>query len=139
MTAMGRKRKTSPGLPPDGDNPHYWRPVAGYENYLVSRWGAVWNIDRGRPVAISRRVKWRPYLSANLHKDGKLKHALVHRLVAVAFIPNPYDKPEVNHINENPADNRAENLEWATPAENSIAGTRIARIKATKAGGVYAR
>lgn len=129
---MGRKRKTSPGLPPQGDDPHYWRPIEGYENYLVSRSGEVWNTQRGRPVAITPRVKGRLYLNANLYRDNKLKHAQVHRLVAAAFIPNPENKPTVNHINENPADNRVENLEWATGVEQAVWGTRINRISIAK-------
>ena len=53
-----------------------------------------------------------------LYKNGKRENKLVNRLVAEAFIPNPENKPEVNHIDGNPLNNFVTNLEWATKAEN---------------------
>lgn len=52
------------------------------------------------------------------NEQGKYKRVLIHRLVAVAFIPNPSEKAEVNHINGNKLDNRVENLEWVSREEN---------------------
>ena len=54
----------------------------------------------------------------DLYKDTICKVYLVHRLVALAFIPNPDNKPEVDHINKNRIDNRIENLRWVTSKEN---------------------
>ena len=58
---------------------------------------------------------------------GKQKTVLIHRLVALAFVDNPDNKPTVNHINENKSDNRAVNLEWMTTAEQNKHGTRTVR------------
>lgn len=59
------------------------------------------------------------YWHVGLMTDGKQKRYCVHRLVAQAFIPNPLNKPQINHINGVKTDNRVENLEWATASENT--------------------
>ena len=58
------------------------------------------------------------YTEVRLTKDGKTTTTFIHILIAKAFIPNPYNKPEVNHINGIKTDNRIENLEWCTHSEN---------------------
>lgn len=58
------------------------------------------------------------YLSCTLSLNGEKKKWRVHRLIATAFIPNPNNKPEINHINSIRNDNRVENLEWTTRSEN---------------------
>ena len=79
-------------------------------------------------------LKCRPhnggYTRVVFYKNGArtAKEFLVHRLVAEAFIPNPENKPTVNHINEIKTDNRVENLEWATMIEQNHHGTRLERI-----------
>lgn len=93
------------------------KPVEGYEGrYSVTDDGRVVG-PRGRPLVphINRKTG---YSQLVLRINGKASLALVHRLVAEAFIPNPYGKPTVNHKNGDKTDNRAENLEWATRSEN---------------------
>ncbi|MGL5456756.1 MAG: HNH endonuclease [Citrobacter telavivensis] len=58
------------------------------------------------------------YLGLGLVIDGKRKQYKVHRLVAIQFLPNPEDKPQVNHKDGNPANNHKDNLEWTTAREN---------------------
>lgn len=59
------------------------------------------------------------YLSVDLLKEGKRKHLKVHRLVAQAFIPNPDNKPCIDHIDTNPSNNSVSNLRWASYSENN--------------------
>lgn len=82
-----------------------------------------------------------PYLSADLYKGGKNYTKGIHVLVAMAFIPNPHNKPCVNHKDNNPHNNYVSNLEWATQAENighmveqdrQAKGEKIARSKLTE-------
>ena len=72
------------------------------------------------------------YYRLGLFKDGKKKTFFAHRLVAMAFIPNPYNYPEINHKNEIKTDNRVKNLEWCTKEYNLSYGTRIERVAKAK-------
>lgn len=104
-----------------------FRPVPGYERlYSVSNKGDVLSHRTGKLLAPKKNNSG--YLRVTLCR-GKDNHRTfgIHRLVAKAFIPNPTNKPTVNHINEVKTDNRVENLEWATNAEQNAHGTRTAR------------
>ena len=114
-----------------------WRDITDYEDYYqVSNLGNVKRCEhysyhlRGKghyfklPEKIVRQEErydesrnYR-YRVVTLCKDGKSKTFLIHRLVAVAFIPNPENKPQVNHIDGNPCNNNLSNLEWVTGSEN---------------------
>jgi len=107
-----------------------WKPVPGYEGYYeASSEGRIRSVDRvvyhGK-YAYNRKGRIRipydnqGYDNVTLNKDKVEITYSVHRLIAMTFIPNPENKPCVNHIDGNKRNNHIENLEWATYSENSI-------------------
>ena len=99
------------------------KPIVGFDNYVVSNKGIVINTETNEIKAQFLDTKGYPYVT--LCKNGKLKSIKVHRLVAMAFIDNTENKPEINHINGIKTDNRVENLEWCTSKENSVHKTEV--------------
>lgn len=90
-----------------------WKNTIGH--YMVSNTGIVFNTKTNKEM---KPDTYQRYARVALTVDGVRYKKLIHRLVAEAFIPNPEDKPYVNHKNGGIYDNRVENLEWATQQEN---------------------
>ena len=108
-----------------------WRDIVGYEGYYqVSNLGRVRSVDRVIPRTnqadarlTGKILGFNPhghngYLCVKLSKDGQHKNMRVHRLVAEAFIPNPMEKPQIDHIDMNKHNNTADNLRWVSCKEN---------------------
>ena len=107
-----------------------WRDVVGYEGkYMVSNKGEVYSLLSHIKL---KRLVINGYYRVSLCYDGDIKLALVHRLVAKAFIPNPENKRCVNHLDENRLNNDVSNIEWATHKENTHWGTNIQRMIETQ-------
>lgn len=112
-----------------------WKSIKGYEGiYEVSNLGNVRNIKPRykyiNPNGLLKPVKLNTgYLNVSLiNKDKIRKEHRVHRLVAEAFIPNTDNKPQVNHIDSNRANNNVENLEWVTCKENIVHAQKQGRL-----------
>ena len=132
-------------------NIELWKDIKSFEGlYQVSTLGRVRRLDKYIDVKISNVDKvlkrgkiLKPaynkygYLTVNLYKNGKEANFFVHRLVARAFIPNPENKPEVNHKDEVKSNNYRTNLEWMTTKENINYGTHTKRSAEKQSKKVY--
>lgn len=109
-----------------------WKDIKGYEGlYQISNFGRVKSLRRksqrknGVIYCINEKIlkggnNGLNYFKVQLRdKNSNKKYAYIHRLVAKHFIPNPQNKPCINHLDCNPSNNRAENLEWCTKKENT--------------------
>lgn len=117
-----------------------WKPVNGYEWYYeVSNLGRIRSLDRitvfkdGRTrkfygkILEANTVNNSGYATISLHENGKSKTILIHRIVAEAFIDNPLECKEINHIDQDKLNNSVDNLEWCTHKENVNHGDEIER------------
>lgn len=113
-----------------------WKDIKGYEGkYQVSNLGRVKSLSRMKymgssgyrlmPEKILKQANKRGYQTVVLCNDNEHKTTGVHRLVALSFIPNPKNLPQVNHIDENKCNNNVDNLEWVTCKENINHGTSL--------------
>jgi len=122
-----------------------WKDIPGYEGYYqASTLGRVRSINRVTNAlskhrnAIKRHyrgsikkitLKWNGYQQVTLARDGVHKRLLVHRLIALALISNPYNKPEINHIDGNKGNNIVSNIEWVTSSENQIHANNVLMVQ----------
>ncbi len=112
-----------------------WKDIRGYEGlYKISNLGRVkslWPCRRGSKPRILKNLKQKVgYSGIELCKNKKHTRFNIHRLVGIAFIKNPLNKPQVNHINGVKTDNRVENLDWCTRSENEYHSYRALGKKA---------
>ena len=102
------------------------KDVVGYENlYAVTSCGKVWSYRRQKFLTPSANEKG--YLYVSLYKNGEQKRYRIHRLVAEAYLPNPNNLLQVNHKDENKANNCLQNLEWCNAKYNVNYGTGTKR------------
>lgn len=106
-----------------------WKDIINYEGlYLISNYGRVKSLKRNGTqdfdITMSLCIDKNGYLICGLRNKTKITKK-VHRLVAQAFIPNPDNKPQVNHKDGNKTNNHVDNLEWVTASENIIHAKKI--------------
>ena len=106
-----------------------WKDIEGYEGlYQISNKGRVKSLKWGKERILRPGIDTSGYCFIILYNDSVSKTFKLHRLVAQTFIPNLYNKSQVNHKDECKTNNTVENLEWATAKENSNYGSRNERL-----------
>lgn len=91
-----------------------WKKIREYPRYEVSDSGSIRNVETGKILKQQENLGYKTVMLSN----GKQKRYLVHRIVGKAFISNPDNLPEINHVNGCKSDNRVENLEWCDRSYN---------------------
>lgn len=110
-----------------------WRPIKGYDgDYLVSNLGKVKSLKYKNPKILKPRKNSSGYYAVVLCKNSIKKTLYVHRLVENAFIPNPENKPEVNHLNGDKSNNQVTNLDWVTHKQNVQHGWQTGLMENTR-------
>lgn len=107
-----------------------WAKIKGFENeYEINKNGDIKGLKRNIIRKTYNTNAGKGYFAIDLYKEDKRIKKLIHRLIAETFIPNPFNKKEVNHINGNTLDNRIENLEWVTKSENMRHAVDVLGVK----------
>lgn len=110
------------------------RQILGFPDYFVSDEGIVYSGHGNNLIKLKGCPTKDGYLRVCLWKNGKGYTKTIHRLVAKTFIPNPSNRPQVNHINGIKTDNHVHNLEWCTQSENQLHKYRVLGIKGSMFG-----
>ena len=100
-----------------------WKTIEDFPDYQVSERGEIRNAKTLR--VLKQKVLPSGYLFVQLYRDKKPHTVYVHRMVAKAFILNPYNKPEVNHLDGDKGNPAVSNLEWVTKSENMMHSARV--------------
>ena len=111
-----------------------YQPIPGFEKYGIAIDGEVQHLRTGHIKTPVLNKKGGYYIVNLYDAAGKLCRPLVHRLVAVTYLPNPDNLPQVNHKDENKLNNHKDNLEWCTAQYNLTYGTRLERISTSNTG-----
>ena len=109
-----------------------WKKIEGYSRYSVNEVGDVRNDRTGRILRWGQDKRWGYYNVCLYDDSGKRRGKWIHRLVAEAFIPNPNNLPQINHKDENKANNSVENLEWCDSTYNNNYGKHSSNISKTR-------
>ena len=124
MPSATSTRWTVTTMAPTSGKTEIWKDIPGYEGrYQASNLGRIKG-PRGLNKPFINRDG---YLVATLYAGREKRRTGAHRLVAMAFIPNPEEKEQINHKNGIRTDNRVENLEWVTCSENNLHRRRVLR------------
>lgn len=117
-----------------------WKDIPEYEGlYQISNYGEVLRLQSYDSRGHLRNSKIRKpritkdgYMQVGLHKNGKETKFLIHKLVALSFLPNPYNYEEINHKDENKSNNYVSNLEWCSHKYNVNYGSAQERRVKTR-------
>ena len=108
-----------------------WRTIKDFKDYKVSETGQVFSIKRNK---VLKPYEKKNYLGVYLYQNNVRKFMTIHRLVALAFIDNPNNYPQINHKDENTKNNCVENLEWCSAKYNANYGNHNKRLSIAKSG-----
>lgn len=116
-------------------NDEIWKDIKGYEGlYQASNLGRIKSL-KNNIILKGWKDKY-GYVRVYLCENGNKKVFQVHRIVGITFIPNPENKPCINHLDENPSNNNVNNLSWCTYKENNNYGQHNTKMSASKIGNI---